>query len=519
MAYETDLVEPHPDPKPTEPLTDDDALEWAERLQVKVEHDLDLIIWTPDGREPLDVITGYAEASVTWEMNAAAPLDVTVPHDHRLADTFESIRDTVVPVRAIHNGRQWDGLITGTRLDGVGAERTYKVEAIHVYAYLAATLAQPQPGMPLWVQFPPEGFVAGPLPQVINQVIIPNWDRLGIPYAIAPYDVLTDSTSPWVSFTTKETPLDELFEDALNQTGAELRIERWHPGDPQPWPGANLTEPCLTVRTITADTRGGFQLGTGTLLDGLARSIAETVGDVIAGALDGFAPDLAARIYDDLATYEIPALIWYDGMAAIDDASIEWAHPSATEIVVGGKSPGWVNKLASGAVEAGIAMLLEAAQVTIPGLGALAKDVLEDVFMAYERHVDVAAAKQLGIWRLREARKDGGAAAFTPDAAQAAAAGMWENRGSVSAAIRTVDGEPYHAWFDYDIGDPMAWDIRGSTYADRIRKITVINSPETGIQVQPTAGDDDPDAAPATIIAARIKRLERFVKAATLSLN
>lgn len=518
MGFETALVEPHPDTEPGQPLTDESALDWAERLQVQVEQQLDLIIWEPDARRPLDVITGYAEAAVTWEMNAAAPLDITVPHDHRQAATFEQIRDTVVPIRAVHNGRNWDGLVTGVRLEGTGAERQYHIEAVSVYAYLAATMGRPQPGMPLWVQFPPQGFVAGPLPQVVNQYIAPNFDRLGIPYALAPYDVLADSESPWVALTTQETPLDELFEDALKWTGAELRIEHWHPGDPQPWPGADLTDPVLTIRTITRATRGGLQIGTGTLLDGLARSIAEQVASALAAALDGFAPDLAERIYEELTTYEVPALVWHEGMSAVEDSTIQWTHPTATTVIVGGKSPGWVNTLASGAVEAGIAMILEAAQVAIPGLGDLAANVLDNVFMAYEAHTDHVAAAALGTWGLREARKDGGAAAFTPDAAQAGAAGLYENAGSVSASIRTADGHPYHAWHDYDLGDPIAWTTQGQTFADRIRKITAIANAD-GIQVESTAGDDDPNAAPGTIIAERIKRLEKFVKAATLNIG
>lgn len=519
MDYETDLIEPIECEAPQEPLDDAEALEWMQRLQVTVTHEFDLIVWTPDGREPLDVVTGYREASVDWALNEAGPLDFDVPHNHRLAETLESVNTTVIPIRAVHNGKKWDGLITSAKLSGTGHDRSYHVEAIHVYAYLAATMGQPQPLMPLWVQFPPEGFVAGPLPQVLYSFIGPNFDRLGIPYAIEPYNFLTDNTSPWVSLVTRETPLDELFEDALKSTGAELRMEMWRPGDPQPWPGANLKDPCLTIRTILAEQRGGFQLGTNTLLDGLARTIAQTIADVIAATLGNFIPGLAEDIYDDLATYEVPKIVWHEGMAALEESTVEWVHPTATTVIVGGKSPGWVNKLVSGGVEAAITTILSAAQIPLPGLAEFAKNVLDDVFLAFEAHTDYAAADALGVWRFREAFKDGGSAAFTPDAAQAAAAGLYENAGSVNASISAADGQPYHAWHDYDLGNPIAWDTRGTIFADRIQLVTVIDGRDTGIQVKPTAGKDDPEADPATTIAERIKRLEKFVKAATLNLN
>ncbi|QDQ97987.1 Gp37-like protein [Tomitella fengzijianii] len=519
MAYETGLVTPTPVDDPARPLTTDEALEWRDRLTVHVDHDYELIVYTPDGAAPLDAVVGYSEASTTWARNTPGTTDIDLPHDHRLADVWESVHRTVVPIRAVHNGRKWDGLVTGAKLSGTGPDRKYHVEAVSVYAYLAAIMGQPMPTLPLWVQFPPEGFLAGPLPAVIYYFLTPNLDRLGIPYAAEPYDVLGDATSPWVSLITRETPLDELFADVLKSTGSELRVEWWHPGDPQPWEGANLTRSCLTFRIIQPERHGGFQLGTNTLLDGLARTIAELIADAAAGLLGGLIPGLAESIYDDLATYEVPAIVWHDGMAAIEDATIEWKHPTATTVIVGGKSPGWMNKLVSGGVEAAISTILTVAEIPIPGLASFAKNILDDVFLAFEAHTDTVAAEALGIFRLREAFKDGGSAAFTPDAAQAAAAGLYENAGAVSASIKTADGVPHHVWHDYDLGTPIAWDTRGTIFADRISEVTVVDTPATGVQVKANAGSDDPDQDLGTTLAERIKQLERFVKAATLNMH
>ena len=108
-----------------------------------------------------------------------------------------------------------------------------------------------------------------------------NW-----PIVVKPGSILEDS-SPWTIVTSRMKSWHDMAAPVLDDAELYVECRRWLTGDPPPWDGA----PTLRNGTLVVDIidKSGFREGTslaGSLITGLARTVADTIGDDVEDSYD-----------------------------------------------------------------------------------------------------------------------------------------------------------------------------------------------------------------------------------------
>ncbi|MGB7237150.1 MAG: hypothetical protein WBD41_14340 [Rhodococcus sp. (in: high G+C Gram-positive bacteria)] len=474
---------------------------------------------------PLGIIGDYASCKVKFIHNAVGIGQLVIPGFDPFADLVMSCDTTVVPIRVRYNGKNWDGRVDEAISSGVRDNKTITVNLVDNYVWFHAIMAYPMP-LPGFeeFQFPPQDLYVGPLRSGIYWYLQRNIWRLQFrtgqcPITLLPYDILSDRTE-WVTMQARMVPLDELFEEVLRDSTCQLRIRMWIKGrDPQPMPDRiTLLESQLIVDVIDRPKTGGV-LNTGTLLDGLANTIAEAIADGIDSVIGGFLPGLADLISAKLKQTEMPSCIWSEDSDGVIDITESALHPKGYSAVVGGKSPSWMNKLISMGIEAAITALLSFAGLIIPGLASALSGVLNDVFFAFMKATDYALKRKLGEFALPEVLANGGSAAYTFSAFQVAKLALFDNAGKRRAKIKVLDYAPFGAFDDFDIGHLVGLQTASRTIFDRVTSIEVSDTREDSVVVDSVIGDDDPEKPPGAKSAEKIKRLFSMINAAAMAFN
>ncbi|MBF6063012.1 hypothetical protein IU500_12450 [Nocardia terpenica] len=443
---------------------------------------------------PLGEINNYSSAKVEFVWNEVGTGELTIPGDHTFAKLCMSADNTVVPITVTYNGKRWSGRVDVAVRKGIKGRKTIELALIDDYAWFHAILAYPQPLSIPEAQFPPQDVMIAPLRTLIYWYLARNVWRLGLPITLMPYNPLTDTT-PWQVGMARMVPLDELFAQWLKDSDCKLDISLWLPGDPQPHPLLYLTRPQYIIQVIDRPKTGGI-IDTKTFLDG----IADAVGEVIAGFIEAFGgfliPGLAEAIDGLLRRSEIPWVIWSEDSSGVADAELTVKHPLYYSVVVGGKSPMWVNKLLDLAVELGMNLLFQLLSLaTLPGLGTAIASVFHDVFLAFQKFADWAARARLGPLAFPEGFVNTGAA-YTFATVQAGNKGLYDGRGQRSAKVQVMDGFPFLAFVDYEVGVVCGWEDDGEIFYDRVHSIGVEDTRTDRVLVSAVIGDDKTNEEP-----------------------
>ncbi|MGW2664142.1 Gp37-like protein [Nocardia tengchongensis] len=473
----------------------------------------------------------YLSLEFTYPRNSAGGLKMICPRDMVHFDHLFNNpdgEDVTIPITVNTKGFRWDGYITKASLvrDENGVE-TVDIEAIHCWNHIATICCWASPFAPVLAQFPRHHILFGPVRTLVTTYLSMNLMRLqalgwapedGVnspkwnagntlfPVAVVPVDPLHD-TSRWSAASARFDMADKLFQPMLEDSGVMLTARFFLPDeDEQPAPEYFfLEQPTVVLETVD---KSGVTGSTGTLLDGIQSWIEEF-------ADDGTTPIRYPK-FDSTTEYEavygqpgkfgttknFPWVWYFEGeYSGIGASEVALHKPTATDVIIGGRSPGWVN--------AGIEVVIKGL-LSLIGLGWLYRGQLNDVFLAWMVYRDMERARRAGPYAFRELYITGSDKAFNLDGLVAARQGLHLTRGYTSHKVTIEDNAPYLLGRDFGLGDQIGFAVGEHVFTDYVTELTFTDDRETPGIWHITVGDgsDEEDS-----VVKAWQRLGRFAAA------
>ncbi|MFD4443422.1 phage tail protein [Nocardia sp. NPDC058519] len=449
----------------------------------------------------------YLSLEFTYPRNAAGGLKMICPRDMVHFDHLFNNpdgEDATIPITVNTQGFRWDGYITKASLvrDENGIE-TVDIEAIHCWNHIATICCWASPFAPVLAQFPRHHILFGPARSIVTTYLTANlmrlqnwgsssseleWDESAnalFPIAVVPVNPMAD-TSRWSAASARFDMADKLFQPILEDSGVNLTARFFLPGeDEQPAPEwFYLDRPTVVLETVD---KSGVTGPTGTLLDGIISWIEEFTDD-------GTTPVRYPR-FDSTSDYEavysqqgalgttknFPWVWYFEGeYSGIGPSEVALHKPTATDIIVGGKSPGWVN--------AGIEMAIKGL-LSLIGLDWLYRGQLDDTFLAWMVYRDIGRVRRAGPYAFRELYITGSDKAFTLDGLVAGLQGLHLTRGYTSKRVTIEDNAPYILGRDFELGDQIGFALDKYVLTDFVTELTFIDNRETSAKWEIVIGD------------------------------
>ncbi|QBP33253.1 minor tail protein [Gordonia phage BrutonGaster] len=475
----------------------------------------------------------YIEIEFSIERNKAGGLSMILPGDSEIRDHLFSNpdgADAVVPIVVDTLGAQWTGQVTEASIviDEDGVE-TIEINAIHDWDWCSSVAMWPSPFAPLIAQFPKRMMGIGPSHTVIATFYMANllrlqlplwripslqdllnpakWFNLGnafFPVAFKPVNTLVDKTK-WCAVSARMQMGDELFEQVLKDGGLSLTATLFIPGEhEQPFgQWLKLTRPTIV---LDVEDHSGVTGPTGTVIDGMLWWITELLDDGISAILtknpdqsgvkgDLVRDDALGTITNLLGFKQArPKAIWLDGeYSGILDGRVDIHKPMCRDVIIGGRSPGWVNS----AIDIGIQQLLNfvGMYLGVGGLSALYQGQLSDVFMAWQRFTDAGRSKRAGPYLKHERVYANGSSAYTVSGLMEGMSGVFDTRGYTSKTITVRDGAPFLYGVDVRVGEIVGFELDGTIWTDYLTKATFRDSREERSHWEMTIGDGSAEEA------------------------
>ncbi|WP_280438929.1 phage tail protein [Nocardia cyriacigeorgica] len=460
----------------------------------------------------------YLSLEFTYAKNKAGGLKMRCPRDMVHFDHIfrnPDGEDATIPITVNTRAFRWDGYITRAALlrDENGVE-TIDIEAIHCWNHVSTIALWPNPFAPILAQWPRHMILFAPIRSLIaiylacNLIRLqaplwqlpdrwmdaPDWAQVGNtlwPIALVPVWIPTD-TSVWRAANVRMDMADQVFEPLLDDTGVMLTARFFLPGeDEQPAPDwYYLDRPTVVLETVD---KSGSVGPTGTLLDGLINFFEEWVDDTTPVRYPNFsAQSEYEAVYGNpgvFGTFNNLPWVWYlEGeYSGIGASEVAIHKPTATDVIIGGKSPGWVNAGIEFAMKNMLAWL--GLLIGLPGLDALYRGQLDDVFLAFNVVRDMGRVERAGPFAPREIYITGSDKAFTLDGIMAARQGLHQTRGYTSKKVSIGDGSPYTFGKDFTVGDQIGFQVGELLFTDYVTEATFTDDRKTSARWELTIGD------------------------------
>lgn len=461
----------------------------------------------------------YLSLTFSQVKNGAGGLKMTLPpdtvhYDHLFRNPDGE--DATIPLTAETPGQRWDGFVTrAAEVVDERGNKTIEVEAIHCWQHIATTVCYASPFAPLFAQWPRHWFMFGGVRTIIHLTLIanylrrqafwsadqwngaPDWAEVGSiawPIAVGGINVLTD-TSPFGAISVRFEHADQVFTPLLKDNGVCLTAQFFLPDmdDEQPDPEwFYLDRPTVYVTTVDKSNVVG---ATGTLLDGITRFFEGFFDD---GVTPIRYPDYSVSGDYEQAYANTPLgnrryfpWIWYmEGeYSGLGASEIAIHKPLATHVIVGGKSPGWVNASIEFALKNALAWL--GLLIGLPGLDALYSGQLDDVFLAFAEYADQGRIQRAGPFAFQEHCVTNSAKAYTLDGLMTGRHGLHDTRGYTSHKVTVQDNAPYILGpnADFWIGDQIGFKVGDAIFVDYVTEATYVDDRSTPGHWEITVGD------------------------------
>lgn len=336
-----------------------------------------------------------------------------------------------------------------------------------------------------------------------------NLSPLNWPVQVMPINPVLDQ-SRWCTIGSRWKDAHTVLSPAMKDAGVICRAYTWLPGDPAPYTMfgdtlAEILKPTRACVILSFEDKSGVGGPTGTLLDGGLNLMAATLDDLITETIlpidrdgDGETDPFFRKLL--LVAPKQPPIVYRDvGYGNVKKKKRVIHKSQATDIIVGGKSPGWVNQAITFAIRYGISQL---AQVVlgfeapgVEGLDNLYQGQLDDVFLAFQRYVNPIRSAQAGSYAFREHFAVNTGTAYVLNAIQGLAMGDEEMKAYSSMKFDVGDG-PYVWGLDYSLGDRVSAEIRTVLYTDQILAARAEGTRELAGDVQISFGDDSREENP-----------------------
>ncbi|MFY9337158.1 MAG: hypothetical protein WAO90_14330 [Mycobacterium sp.] len=192
----------------------------------------------------------------------------------------------------------------------------------------------------------------------------------------------------------------------------------------------------------------------------------------------------------------------------------------AITIVVGGRSPGWVNQAITYAIRYGISQLAQT--ITLPGtatqipgsegLDNLYQGQLDDTMLAFMPFVDPMRSSMVGSYARNEHFEQPGGSAFTMSSVMTARQGWWATR-PYSSMRFDIDDSLYRIGEDIRLGSRVSAERKGVLYTDQIMAIKRSGSRNSSGRPIISFGDDSREEDPVAQGFAAIAKVANFAAA------
>jgi hypothetical protein len=277
---------------------------------------------------------------------------------------------------------------------------------------------------------------------------------------------------------------------------------------------ADLARPTRPAIIMAVEDKSGVGGPTGTMADGWLNLIAATGDDLLTEVLLPFdkdhdgSTDPVIRKWFSVAPKK-PHVLFRDGEYSGIIESKRTAHAStAKTIMVGSKSPAWLNQTISFGIKYGLSQLSAVIQALVgpevtglqapgtPGLEEVYQDQLADVFAAWQRYTPFKRAFESGDYGFLEHYEPGTGTAYTVSAQLDLRSGAYKTRAYTSFDTTVRNGRPWLADVDFTLGDRCGFQMGQTIYTDQCTGITRRYDRDNPLEVQLRIGDDREDEDP-----------------------
>ncbi|MDY0112713.1 MAG: hypothetical protein RBS21_00375 [Corynebacterium sp.] len=481
---------------------------------------------------------------------------ISLMGDDPLAEVVIQCETVAVPVRISFSGGalRWSGWVNVAH-DKIDAQGLGIVECqlVGFLTMLDRILAFPEPFLPIEIQ-PSEAILIGPAVTVIKTLVAENCLRLQLglwelfnnlgsldldwrswfgtlliqpgismgtlmqmvttPICVTFTDPLTD-TSPWIAIHGRMDTCWKLITQQLKDNGLYATMDLWLPGEPQPQ--GVLWE--LTTPTLVFNVRNyqGVTGPTGTVVDGAIIDLVDFTGSVLGGVLSPFLnpaneyvpPGSNIEIAPTFGVNFTPPWVVFN--ADVDDSgliAVDIAHhaPLAWQIVLGGRSPQWLNDFLNATLEWLVDMLMMVIGITgIPN--SILDGILDNAFLAFMLFENFDLRVALGPFGPPE-KFFPAQSTYDIDALFSAVSAEWDIRGYPAAQVTFVNGTPFTLGRDLWPAQMASVIRRGVLMSDFLDEITIVDDAEVRGRVTGQVGDGRREEAPMTIFQRKLVEFE-----------
>ena len=335
---------------------------------------------------PVGEINDYISLKFQFARNRVGSAEIILKGIDPMVPTLLNCPQTVVPITIETGTLRWSGRVYTCEDKFSNRVNTVVVTCIDDYAWLDKILCWPNFALPIETQFPAESLYIGPAVTCVKTLVAEqcfrlqsgiwelvdnlgsfdlDWtawfgtllesdgnllDMLMTPIVVVPTDPLFD-TSPWVSFSGRMDQCSTLIEQVCLDSGTNVTMQLWLPGDPQP-EGLVID---LTLPTIVMDATDNNNVTgpTGTFVDGILQDVVDLNNSILGTTLDPFldpTQEYAPQGINIAPTIGVNfvqpwVVLTDDPRSGLLEYSVKGRHPLAFTVVAGGKSPQWLNDI------------------------------------------------------------------------------------------------------------------------------------------------------------------------------
>ena len=311
------------------------------------------------------------------------------------------------------------------------------------------------------------------------------------PVQVMPINTALDQ-SRWATVAARWKDAKTVLTPTMKDCGVIPHAYTWLPGDPAPYAhvyGKALGEVLKPTRAcviLSFEDQSGVTGPTGTAADGLINLFAVTADDLITETLiavdgdgDGETDPFIRKIL--MVAPKRPPFVYRDtGYGGTNSRKMVIHKSQAISIVVGGRSPSWVNQAITFGIRYGLAQLANAI-TSIPGAPAQAsgsegldnlyQGQLDDTVLPFMLFIDPRRSTRAGSYAWNEHFQQGSGTAFTVNSVQDTRAGWYATRPYTSFKFDVGDGAPFVLGEDIRLGSRVSAERRKVIYTDQIMAI------------------------------------------------
>ncbi|MUL44462.1 hypothetical protein FZI85_17205 [Mycobacterium sp. CBMA293] len=280
---------------------------------------------------------------------------------------------------------------------------------------------------------------------------------------------------------------------------------------------ADLARPHRNCIVMAVEDKSGTTGPTGTFADGPLKLAASTADDLITEVISdvtGFNKNAEGKTDPFFAKLAgtAPAPPWVnfaDGeYSGIVESQRSLHGATAKTVMVGSKSPGWVNQAQTFAIKYGLAQLSEliyaAAGLAIsgfqapgtPGLEEVYQGQLDDTLLAWQRFTDPKRALLMGDFGFLEHYERGSGSAYTVAGVLDIRTGHWKTRAYSSFKTTVRNGAPYLVGKDFQLGDRLGFQMANLIHVDQCTAVRYSWDDSNPITVGLSIGNDKEEEDP-----------------------